>query len=257
MVKVLEPEKSKEALEKEDRIEAAKATREQQLADFTKDLAAYTKWLFGATSVLAAVTLGTALLIWRQVRDARDAIDAARISADAAKRSAEIAEDALIHLERAYLFITKFSTNLEYLFAGIQVPDLKGRPSFRIDMINYGRTTANLTTGFVHVEIADNLPDPITFGGGGESSSLADRQEVEIFIGPGREYFLDNLTWQKEYGYDRVLGIKNGTTSLYIHGFIRYIDIFMKPHEIVYLRRYNPKTQEFDPVGGVARNRCT
>jgi hypothetical protein len=108
IVTIVPAKKSQEDIDQEAKKDIAKAAQDQHLVDLTADLARYTKWLFGATSILAIFTLGLVVVGFRQVRDARESIGAAKISADAALLTAETTQKAMFS-QRAYISLRKIN----------------------------------------------------------------------------------------------------------------------------------------------------
>jgi hypothetical protein len=107
VVKVLPTEKTKDDLTREDAKDKEKTAIDQKLVSLTGDLALYTKLLFVATAVLALITLGLVVTGFLQIRDARETIEATKIAALAAQKSAETAETALLIQHRPIITIAE------------------------------------------------------------------------------------------------------------------------------------------------------
>jgi hypothetical protein len=102
-VKELPSEDAKERAEKEERERTEKAGIDKKLADETERLADETQALSRYTGGLAIFTLflffaatGQIALFWIQLRLIRESLTDAKVAANAAKQSADVARDALV-----------------------------------------------------------------------------------------------------------------------------------------------------------------
>lgn len=103
-VNVVPPPKTEEQRRQEEEQRRQKAETDQKLTDYTGELARFTKGLFYATVVLGFATAGLVVFAFVQSRDMKSSIGAAR-------RSADIAERALITTERAFVFLDDFDVD--------------------------------------------------------------------------------------------------------------------------------------------------
>jgi len=246
----------------EDKAEAQeKSALDRKLTEYTGNLAFYTKYLFLATLVLAALTGALAVAAFLQMRDARKSIDAAVISAKAAKDAAE----ALPILERAFV---------------LMYPDIQ--PSItrtlgpagkrRIDeimtgflLINHGRTHAIVKSISFGVSLVDDLTtiprysdsvidwDVVIPGGG----RYPEKTTVSAIEPPEKyekiTYFHHNiLTIEISAAQsDQILAKKLFPLVL---GRAAYVDIFGKRYEIGDCFIYNGRTGFFEQHGGQEYN---
>lgn len=176
-------------------------------------VAYFTLWLVSFTGVLAVSTIGLWIVTWRaSAGQARDM----KASIAAAERSADIARDAMIAGERAFVFATNIMPFWE------QSPDGAYNWRFRPNWENSGDTpTRNMTMhsecllvpspiapgfnfDYETTEIGNALNPPKTKSGGG----LAPR-----FTAPA-------ITPQD------IIEIQNGRKFLYFWGWARYYDVF-------------------------------
>jgi hypothetical protein len=127
IVKVIETEKPKGELAREDAEHKEKAVSDGALVDLTRDLALYTKLLFIATALLVAVTGGLVRVGYLQIRDAKDSIAAAFTAAKAAQEQVALGRD-------------EFNTS--------------HRPKIRVRSVGRSRDNAN-KLGFSVVNIGD------------------------------------------------------------------------------------------------------
>lgn len=128
-----------------------KAQLDRELAEYTGDLASYTKGLFVATLALAALTGALAVAAFLQILAGRAAVNAAIYSATAAgalaletKRQADAAEQHLTTLERPYLYISganvsEIPRGRDILY-GPEGDPIRTDMSLHIEIRNYGRT---------------------------------------------------------------------------------------------------------------------
>src|SRR5437868_214840 len=85
---------------------------DREIAEYTCQLAAFTRLLFYATGILGLIGLVQSVVLYRSVKvadraatEARDAINAAKTSADASLRSASVAERTLFIANRPWLSV--------------------------------------------------------------------------------------------------------------------------------------------------------
>jgi hypothetical protein len=106
--------------------------REEQKEKTEGRLADYTEALFYATLLLGLATLGLAFVAYRQMREARTAIEAA-------VRSADTAEKALTDLEAPQVFIKFIKSGV--FITGANPPGY-GLDQLKYSFVNHGRTPA-------------------------------------------------------------------------------------------------------------------
>ena len=153
-------ERAEEVCEREE-----KAELDRRLVKFTADLAAYTERLYYATLAVAIATvclvLATAELAvfaFFQSRDMKDSVAVAR-------RSADIARDALITTERAFVYLDDFDTDLGYASRGasLEFSLFVIKPRWR----NSGTTpTRNMTIIINWTSWNGDLPDGFSYAYG-------------------------------------------------------------------------------------------
>ena len=110
-----------------------KSETDAKLAEYTRELALFTKGLFYATTVLGIATIGLLIAAFIQSRDMRASITIAEKGANAATKAAQVAENSLTKIERPYIFVIgveKF---------GI---DQTNRAIVKLTAANYGKTPA-------------------------------------------------------------------------------------------------------------------
>jgi hypothetical protein len=101
VVNVVPPPKTQEETDEDRRERKEKAELDRKLVELTADLAWFTAGLFAATAALVVATGALAYYAFRQSRDMRESISAAKDSADIARLS-------LISTQRAYVRVANF-----------------------------------------------------------------------------------------------------------------------------------------------------
>jgi hypothetical protein len=105
VVKVAPTPKSDEERAEEAQQRNDRGVLERRLDELTNDLVAYTLALLAATGILVFATLGLLIASFKQSRNMKKSLAVAATSADAAQKSAETAENALIMLEGPNMFM--------------------------------------------------------------------------------------------------------------------------------------------------------
>lgn len=201
-------EREEEAKERE-RVAHNDRQKEKSDADlvaYTQELAFFTKGLFIATVILAIATVGLGVFAFFQSRDTK-------ASVAEAKRAADIAEDSLVKLQRAFVSVQQIR-HVSHLDPGIG----KIWWSFHVIWENSGASPTRNLRFFVsrYLEDTDIPPDfkfdpmqtarPVTFLGPKATTSSA-----EIAVTG-----------------DELAAVQSGTKFLYLWGRTDYRDVFAK-----------------------------
>jgi hypothetical protein len=194
-----------------------------------------TDWLLVGLNLFL---VGSTLLLWR-----------------ANNRSAKIAERALTDLERAYVFIDEIKSNiLSYLSPNtVWNPDRSG-PGFHFSIINYGRTSANVTITIISFEVLAEIPPEIIIPAFDVAAASADAHDIEIIIGSDRPYTFPGQACREPFTREHANRLRAGTATLYCHGAFTYLDVLKKLHPAKFCRRYDVRRDEWVPAGGRQRN---
>lgn len=112
-VKIIPTPKTDADREEEAKDRREKAETDRKLADYTGELAFFTEGLFIATVILCIATVGLLFAAVFQSRDMKASIAAAQRNAEAANKSAVIAETALLKLERPFVFVKEITIDAE------------------------------------------------------------------------------------------------------------------------------------------------
>jgi hypothetical protein len=114
-----------------------------------------------ATGILALIAAGQAgLFVW-QLKLMRKGVEDATTAANAARKSAEIAEKTLTELERPHLFIENIKLDHDFLREWSQLDDeelKKISVTARWDIVNYGRSPAIIRQTSSGIYIGKELP---------------------------------------------------------------------------------------------------
>jgi hypothetical protein len=213
--------------------ECVKVTTDEKLAD-------YTWWLAVLTAALVIVSAGQGYFLLRSDRTAR-------ISADAAKKSAEAAEAALFKVEVAYPYamIRDHWINVEQnRIRGVNMGTVV---SFYFT--NHGRTPAAITEVFCQLYCERGIPPPILppdrpynwFDGtvvpaGQDSKDFTFNMNQGMFDGYYAGKFADesNIVW--------------------LIGYARYEDVFDNKYILGFCFAFGTQKATFYPVGGDGYN---
>jgi hypothetical protein len=198
--------------------------------------------------VIAAATAAIAAFTWALVcanrklwqasqehsKHLQETIAISREAADAAKKSAEIAENTLHITQMAYVDITdqQLSRPLE---VGIN-------PRILYEITNYGNTVAHITEIINVVDIVSEFPiDPDYTKCKVMSKNLPIRRNgiINKFA-----------TMDRPIDTDQINSIYNGTKFLGLWGTITYYDIFQKSFTIGYGVKYSPRANLFVLIDG-------
>jgi hypothetical protein len=211
-VNVVPPPKTENERKQEEEERRQKAETDQRLTDYTGELAKFTSWLFYATVALATATIGLLVFAFVQSRDMKNSIEAA-------KRSADVAERALITTERAFVFLEDFDydhsiglrgSGKEFIFLTI-------KPRWR----NSGKTpTRNMTikVNWTHWQ-GDNLTG---------IDDYLDMRPTKMFLGPNATEWSEAISIPGNVATAALKGIE----KINIWGRVDYEDIFdeTEPH---------------------------
>jgi hypothetical protein len=198
--------------------------------------AEYTLWLAVGTFLLA---LGALLqIVFLRRTDAT-----AAHAADAARKSAEIAERALTELERPYVYVDVIDATGEsndgYPLAQQGIVGI-----YRVEVHNFGRTPANLTRIAYDADLSpwDGIVppvDPAKVGG------------AELPVGV---VAVADRPYSETVGTDITVIQMDHNESCWVSGFVRYRDIFGKNHITGFARVFHPRSGKFSAVGGPDHN---
>jgi hypothetical protein len=201
----------------------------------------------GAVSAVATIFIATFTIVLVIVtnRQARLAL-----------RSVKVAESALTDLERAYIYWGGIESNIAwFLHTRDSWNDDNMGPSFTLLAVNHGRTPGNIESGLIRFEVRNTEPlrepskaDQVSFMQGNEPAS------AEIIIGATKTYRFLPMQCDPRFRHSDIPAILMGTASLYCYGFFTYLDIFMKSHTTEFCRMYDPRRNEWNPVGGKQKN---
>jgi hypothetical protein len=215
--------------------------REKTKEEHDRRLADYTEALFYATPFLGFATFGLAVVAFFQMRDARKSIAAA-------VKSADVAERALIELERPYLVVEVTRPGIAIGVTGYSL-DTEGT---EWAAINYGRTPALLIDSFPHwpIEAGAAMPyaiNPITQRGKAFPAGCvagADRPYHET-VEPIADADLPKLFSADVDGVDY---------RLFFTGYVRYGDFFGGVYLSGFCFVFEPAGERFVRIGGDAYN---
>jgi hypothetical protein len=173
-----------------------------------------------------------------------------RRSVRAAELSARTAESALLDLERGYLYIVDFRSDIGSFFDPNRVRMSDARPRIDVAAINHGRTPCTIVEASIALSFLPGEPD-VQMGTDLGVAGVAQRNT--FVVGPTKLHQFPSLFAGGAEGVSQAELI-DGETGLYCYGWIRYVDIFDRRHPIVFCRRYNVDSDTWERVGGTRMN---
>jgi hypothetical protein len=247
-IKTVAPEKSEQSSAKEEQDRQRKEAMDQRLLDLTENLVwvGVLQWFIFFLQLIAFVV--QACYLRRTVGEMKIGTKATIKAANAAKQSADIAEKSLNDLERPHIFIEDIRASVVSVDGNKKLVNLGGEIIYKL--VNHGRTPAILIEICHKISITKNaddgtkiFPTPIDAAaekGNGVSMGMA--------VGGGKDG-LFSIAILDSANRAIIASINDGTKSLYMHGFVRYIDIFKKRRIIGYCSVMDSKDCAFALVG--------
>ncbi len=211
--------------------------------------ALFTGLLFVVGSVQAA------LFLW-QLRLIKDSIKDAATAAKAAERSAITAERALTELERPFIVFAIKDAGLHVSAQGAVTP--KGMLVSQFE--NIGRTPAILVEHCDNVLVVprrNGFPNPISPENPQIGMAHHTTFPVGFAVGPKLNYRVRENMIRKPMEdplWDNFANNNGARDHLYIHGFIRYADIFGARYLMGYCAIFDPISNRFVLMGGAQHN---
>lgn len=205
------------------------------------------------TFVLAVSTIGLWVATVFLYRAGERQIAVSHTAADAAKKSAEVSERALVDLERAYIFVDNIASDIaEFFSPNLVWTDGRHFPIFSFWAMNLGRTPGNIEFGAIYFDVLSQIPTEMTRLH--SVAANADAESVEIIIGADKRFEFARLVCRNGFTHAQVSAMRAGASHLYCHGLFVYRDIFNNSHTTKFCRRYLPARNEWPPDGGRERN---
>jgi len=161
------------------------------------------------TGTLWWVTFGLFTMAKQQAADTRESLDISKVSADAAQKSAHVAEVALIIGQRAY--VSAISSKIKNINSAIPV-------EATVTVKNSGNTPAHDVAIKTCIAFVDFFP--------GQHLPESRQDATTALIPPGgtvASTISGNVITQLEFQ-----GLTDRVKALYVYGSIHYIDVFSK-----------------------------
>lgn len=199
-----------------------KAAEEEKRAN--EDLKAQQDMAFWAFLMLVATVIQIVMngagiwLVWQSLKAARASVDRAADGAEAAKRSVEISEQALVATERAFVYLEKITEN------PVKSKDNTTNVAwvFWFPWHNSGSTPALLAEGHVNTLSYTGLAVlPYWY-----PLMEVPTQNARFFLGPQETRSVGPV----RIPIEQMMNVYNNTGRLYFHGWIKYRDVFNVPH---------------------------
>jgi hypothetical protein len=238
-------------------------------------IAVATVFLAIFTLALFAATWGLLRFARIQSRDAQRSLRILRLAtlagvrqsratvklAETGDRHADLAESSLHDLQRAYIHLHSMQPmQIAEILSNSRAGAYPIYPVVRISLKNFGKTPGNIRSAGILVDISDEIPPIATEQNLPHYQTVQEAEVIEVIIGENEVYPPMGATepWDlrstTSYTVDNIQQINKGISSIYCHGWIEYLDIFMKVHETVFCRKYIVRDRRFVPVGGLERN---
>jgi hypothetical protein len=218
IVNVSPPQKTHDEIEQEAKDREEKAENDRKIVEFTRKLADYTFGLFVATAALVMATVCLGYLGWRQARDMKESIRIAERSAEAALKSADAADRALVGVDAPFLFPTvEFPIKA---IVGDGLMERRGKAAYKLK--NFGRVPAIIREMYDGCVISNVLPDPIRF-----PPLQSPTMKMEIIAASGESRFhepANSIAYPSADNMDAAAIDPN--MAIFIVGQVRYTDVF-------------------------------
>lgn len=210
IIYVQPPQKTESETEQERHERSEKAELDRRLVELTAELALFTRWLAYATLALFIATAGMAVFAYFQSRDMK-------VSISETKRAADIAEDSLVKLQRAFVSVQQIKH-----ISHLDMTNGKIWWTLHIIWENSGASpTRNLRFLVSPYLEGTDIPEDFQF-------LVPNIQRPVTFLGP-------RATTASEIAItgDDLAAVQSGTKFLYIWGRADYRDIFENTTEHV------------------------
>jgi hypothetical protein len=221
------------------------------LAAFTLALVIFTRRLYKATAGLFTETAGLREAAAEQSRDMKASIAAASRAADAANKSADIAERALTELETPFLSIKIIDTGITRSY-GKMGHDFQ---IIRFCVVNYGRTPARLielADRFALLDINAGLPPEAN-----PQSATRNQMPYGVIAPPsGESQEFTNTVFGAMANALITDSLPLQTKAIFFYGFIRYLTIFNEVYRLGFCFIFDKFSEKWLLAGGETHNYC-
>jgi hypothetical protein len=256
-VKILPGQKTKEEAEKEEHERQEKGSIDRSLADDTRRLAEYTKWLAVFTLALFLGAIGQAALFFYQLRYMRQGMKDATIAANAARDGAAAANEqakAIIVAERPYVFFKITKPGLIPQNERL-IPDTETKGRLHFELINAGRTPAMLDEFKETYPVIEGITDaPVPLDPMKDRGTLLPVGTISMANSPfSRATNLFNEEMVPDIR-KMLMPMASEHRRIFFQGFIRYHDAFGNSYVTGFLAAYSPLYGAWALRGGKQHN---
>jgi hypothetical protein len=226
IVNISPPQKTHDEIEREAKEREEKSDLDRKIVELTGDLAKYTFGLFVTAVTLVLATVGLGIFSWRQSRDMKDSIAAAKESANAAVLQARAAIG--VELPKIILSRVHFGdTGAASLASRLQSPKIE------ISVTNYGKTPAFLLRQAIEIEVCALLPAKPVYP---SAFDLPPETVVEY----KNKFPLGTARPKCPLSPEDIQAILDGNTRLWVYGYVYYRDILSEPHMARFCKLFMP-----------------
>jgi hypothetical protein len=173
-------------------------------------------------------------------------LKATQTAADAAKKSADVAERALVDLEGPYLYPNILPNSIQDSFKAFtwyEKSPHTAQPSISFTLKNYGRTLA----------LPQSLIATLFFGGPDDVFKEEAGWSHETLLGPGESSQPIERQMLKPIGMEEYKSIIEEKTRIFLRGSVVFYDVFGNEYMQAFCLARHPKTHRFT-TWGVTRN---
>lgn len=208
----------------------------------TDPIAAFT----GILAIVTAILVIASIFQWFALREASNI---SRIAADAAKKSADMAERALIEIEGPYIY--PVINDVEGMSQAIRAISNSGiaqnATELKIALKNFGRSPGfpgSITCGLYIGEADDDVRDPRE---GFHSGSILGAGEISNAI--------INRSFERPLGPQECRSMLDGQLRIYLKGWTQYTDLFENRYIQTFCLRWSHQSQQFTAFGSQRNKR--
>jgi hypothetical protein len=246
IVNVSPPAKTHDEIEQEAKEHEDKADNDRKLVEFTRQLAYYTLGLFIATGTLVIATGCLAYLGWRQARDMKESLAIAKESADAAMKSALVAEQTLYGTEAPFIFIIIAPTHGDAIVTVASPQGVEYPEHVSCTFHNYGRSPAIIREIYLTCITSYWIPDPCPF------PPLQSHFFQSEIVGPNGSSQPNALPQIASFLPND--GKIHRGASVFVSGQVRYADVFGNQYLSGFCYAFNARSNKFYAIGGANHN---
>lgn len=235
--------KTEEEVEREEKQYTEESTISRSVAHALRDISVDSRINLGLTVALILVAGGQLLLFWRQLRLIDESLKPAKVAAEAARTSADLAREEFVSSHRPQLIVRRVQARFR--------PAINEH-GINLVIANIGDSIATNITGNINIRViptsqqADFERESMPQYGGAEidigalinrpprnNPNLNARERTFVFFG------------SDEINADSMSRVERHESLLYFYGYITYSDANQVRRDCGFFRNYNPNSGKF------------